>query len=407
MTLLADPPETEATPSAPADPRWLAPVVGALGALASLTVVLGIVALVWSSDELSPGTTSSVVSFAAGVWLGLGGATLQLAGVHVNFLPLLLVLLPLGTAALSLRWLLRRREDSDDGWVGGLLPRSVLLTVALWWIGYAAPSAFAVGLAYSGPALPVPWTLVGPLVGIPLAALALVLAREARSDEWLLGPHLDGSRLPIWARRSAVPALTGVGVLLSLGALIIVVAVALGWDDVLAVTEAVGGGGLAAATLWVVQAAALPNLAIWGVSFTAGPGFSVVDGASVTWGGAETSLMPLVPVLAALPQPQAFPWFVVLSVLVPVVAGGVIGHRAVRTLARLASLGTKLQAAGFAAVLAATIVTVLDLLGGGSLGGYRLSDIGAPAGWLFLCLAGELLVGALLVAAWDAWRLRR
>ena len=55
----------------------------------------------------------------------------------------------------------------------------------------------------------------------------------------------------------------------------------------------------------------------------------------------------------------------------------------------------------------AILIGALDLVGGATLGAYRLSDVGAPAGWLTLALAGELLVGALLHAVWDAWRLRR
>ena len=50
---------------------------------------------------------------------------------------------------------------------------------------------------------------------------------------------------------------------------------------------------------------------------------------------------------------------------------------------------------------------LLDVLGGGSLGMARLSDIGAPAGMMTLALLVELGVGAALVLAWDRWKLRR
>ena len=48
-----------------------------------------------------------------------------------------------------------------------------------------------------------------------------------------------------------------------------------------------------------------------------------------------------------------------------------------------------------------------DLVAGGSLGQFRLSGVGAPAGRLFLALLVELGVGALVVVLRDAWRLRR
>ena len=48
----------------------------------------------------------------------------------------------------------------------------------------------------------------------------------------------------------------------------------------------------------------------------------------MTWSGADAGLMPMVPVLAALPQPGAFPWFTALSCLVVVVVGGLVARRA-------------------------------------------------------------------------------
>ncbi|NYG35725.1 hypothetical protein [Janibacter alkaliphilus] len=58
-------------------------------------------------------------------------------------------------------------------------------------------------------------------------------------------------------------------------------------------------------------------------------------------------------------------------------------------------------------LVAAVALALLDAVGGGSLGGARLSDIGAPAGALALALAVEMGVGALLVVARDWWVLRR
>lgn len=405
MTLLTDPIE-DAPAAAPTRPLWMPVAIGALGAVASLLLVVAVVLGAWSADDLSPGTAGQATGAASAVWLAMGVARVELDGVHLGFLPLLLVAVPLVPAILALRWLMRRRVD-EDGWIAGLLPRGVLRMLGLWWGGHALVVLAATGLARLGPITPVPWTLIGPLVLLPLLAIAVVLSREARGDEWLLGPRLDGSDLPIAVRRAVGPALRGAGLLLLLGMALVVVMVAMSWDEVTAVRTAVGGGAVGGAVLWLVQGSALPNLGVWAVSFVAGPGFTAVDGASVTWSGARSGLLPLVPVLAALPQPQSFPWFVALGVLVPVVIGGVVARWSLRAVARLSSLGTKVTAAASASVLTAMVVAALDLLGGGSLGGYRLADIGAPAGWLLLALVGELLVGALAVACWDAWRLRR
>jgi hypothetical protein len=151
----------------------------------------------------------------------------------------------------------------------------------------------------------------------------------------------------------------------------------------------------------------LPNLALWAVSFVAGTGFSAVEGASATWTGSRTSLLPMIPVLGALPEPGAFPAFVAAVVLVPVLVGVLVGWRALRSVARLSTGRTKVVAVGVAVLVAAGSLGALDVVGGGSLGVARLRDIGAPAGAMALALLMELSLGALLVLAWDRWRLRR
>lgn len=408
MTILAE--STDTTVESDDTPEPLAPwvpvAVGAAGALSSLVLVVIGGLLVWSGDAQSPGTWQQALGAGSSLWLGLGGANLTLGAAHLSFLPLLLTLVPLLTAAGSAHWLVSRREESD-GWVAELLSAPLLRSLGLWWSGYAALTGCAVGLAFLGPIRPVWWTLMLPLVAVPLAAVSLVLARASRSDEWLLGPRLDGTALPVWGRRAVGPACKGAGLLVLVGSVLAIGAIALGWSDVIAVQTAVGGGVGATVILWVVQGASLPNFALWALSFLAGPGFAVVDGASTNWSGSRSSLMPLIPVLAALPQPHTFPWWVMFGALVPVVCGVVIGRWAVRAIARLSSATNKILVAGTSAVGAAALIGALDLLAGSSLGSYRLSEIGAPAAWLTLALAGELLIGAVIAALWDAWRLRR
>ena len=88
----------------------------------------------------------------------------------------------------------------------------------------------------------------------------------------------------------------------------------------------------------------------------------------------------MVPVLAALPQPGAFPWFTALSVLVVVAVGSFVARRALAEVARLSRLRTKLAVALAACTVTALALAVLDLVAGGSLGQFRLSAVGAPTG---------------------------
>ncbi len=268
-------------------------------------------------------------------------------------------------------------------------------------------SGIAVLLARSGPAAPVGWSLVHPFVTVPAIAAVAGVAAQRRHEEDLLDPTLARRVLPDALRRAVVPALRGVWTLIGVGCLLVVVAVAWRFGDVRHVQAALGAGMTGGAVLAVAQAASLPNLALWAVSFLAGPGFQVVDGASTTLTGSQSGLMPIVPVFAALPSPGDFPLVVLALVLVPVLVGGLIGRRALGSVARLASLRAKAAVALTSALLTAVLIGLLDAFGGGRLGTYKLSAVGAPALPLVVALAVELAVGALAVVAWDAWRLRR
>jgi hypothetical protein len=159
--------------------------------------------------------------------------------------------------------------------------------------------------------------------------------------------------------------------------------------------------------LALAQVTVLPNLALWAVSFLAGTGFSAVEGASATWTGARSSVLPMVPVFGALPEPGAFPGVMPLVVLVPVAVGAFVGWRSLRSVARLSTMRTKLTVTGVAVVVTALTIGLLDALGGGSLGAGRLADIGAPALAMTAALLVEVAIGAGLVLAWDRWKLRR
>ena len=114
---------------------------------------------------------------------------------------------------------------------------------------------------------------------------------------------------------------------MSAGLAVVLAMVALSWSQVTTISTAVAAGGLGSIVLALAQVASLPNLALWAVSFMAGPGFRVVEGGSVDWSGSDGGLLPMVPVLAALPQPGDFPWFTVLSVLVVVGVGAFVARR--------------------------------------------------------------------------------
>ncbi|GAA4396335.1 hypothetical protein GCM10023168_00110 [Fodinibacter luteus] len=381
-------------------------VVGLLTGLASVLVVVGPVVLAWLVEPVGAGTPGQAVGTGAALWLLTSGAHVAVGGVTVSLVPLA------GLALLVLVAWLGAREamvdvSTDGEYWWGLLPTPLAAALGAWWAGYAGAVVGAVALTFAGPVRVGPLSLVVPSVLVPLAALALALRPVALDDPDVLGPRLSLARVPDTIRRGVRPGLAGAGVLLAAGLVAVVAAVALAWGEVSTISEGVAAAGLGGVVLALAQVASLPNLALWAVSFLAGPGFRVVDGGDVTWSGAEGGLLPMVPVLAALPRPGAFPWFVALGGLVVVGVGAHAARRALSEVARLSRLRTKLAVAFWACVTTALVIAGLDVLAGGSVGQFRLADVGAPAGRLFLALLAELCLGALVVVVRDAWRLRR
>lgn len=391
----------------PAGSRWVrAAGVGVMTGLTSVLVVLGPVLLAWLVEPLATGDGWQAAGTGAALWLLVSGAHLDTGGAFLSVVPLL------GTVALvAVAWLGAREAmvdvstDGDHWW--GTLPRPLAAALGAWWAGYAVAVAVAVGLTFAGPFRVTPLSLVLPVVAVPLVALGLALRPVVADDPDVLGRRLGLAWLPDSLRRAVRPGLAGAAVLLGVGLVVVVASVALSWDQVSTISTAVAAGGVGAVVLALAQVVALPNLALWAVSFLAGPGFRVVEGGSVTWSGSEGGLLPMVPVFAALPQPGGFPWFTALSVLVVVAVGAFVARRALRAVARLSRLRTKLAVALSACAVTALTLAALDLVAGGSAGQFRLAAVGAPTGRLFLALLLELGLGALVVVLRDAWRLRR
>lgn len=381
-------------------------LIGIATGLVSALVVVVPVLVAWSSDPRSSAGAGDAVAVGSSLWLLAGGAHLVAGAATVSVSPLL----ALGLLVLLARYGAREamvQVSTEGAYWAGTLPRALAAAVGAWWAGYALVVGVGWVLAAGGSFSPRPWSVLLPLVVVPLLGLAVALRAVGRDDPDVLGPRLV-PMLPDTVRRAVGPGLAGAALLVGAGVLVVLGAALLAWPQVSAVQDDLAPTGGGAAVLVGAQVAGLPNLGIWVVSFVAGPGFSVVDGAGVSWDGAESGLLPMVPVFAALPQPGRFPGVVgVLCVLLVVAAGVWVGRRAVATVARLSRLRTKVAVAVSACFTTAAAIGLLDAVGGGSLGQFRLSSIGAPGGELVLALFVELVVGALAYVLRDAWRLRR
>lgn len=279
--------------------------------------------------------------------------------------------------------------------------RPALRVAGAWAGGYAAVLAVVGLFSLTGATQPHVVRWVAATVTVPGVMALIGMVRSLDHDD--VDDFLEALHVPAALRRGWRPALHTTAVLLAAGTLVALVAVAWSWQDVLALQRDLRPGLAGGVALAVLQVVALPNIGLWGLSFVAGPGFSVIDGAAVTWEGSSTALVPMIPVLAAHPQPALFPALTPVVALSLVAVGAWLGWQSLAATARLASLRAKVLTVVSAAGTTGAFVAALDWVGGGALGMDRLSDIGAPAGLLGLAVAGWLLVGAALVLLWD-WR---
>lgn len=370
----------------PAHPEWRAAGGGAATAGAGLLVVVVLLLLGMLAVPRASAGFGDALGLGALVWLVLGGGRVAVASGTIALTPLV------GFALL----VLLARTGARRGLPEAPGPR----LQGAWLGGYVAAGVAAVLLGLLAPVGPSLLSVVLPLLLVPGLGLAWAHGLPGRVE-----PAID--RLPTAVRRALVPGLQGAGLAVAAGGVVVLLGVLINLDRVGHIHSALGAGFFGGVVLVLLQLLAVPNVAIWALSFAAGPGFSSAGGAMTTWSGAESGVLPMIPLLAAQPQPGSLPWVVHLLVLVPVLIGAWTAHSGLRRMPRLAATSTKVRVVGASVLVAALAVALLDALAGGSLGGQRLADLGAPALTLMWVLVLELGLGAALVLVRDWWVLRR
>jgi hypothetical protein len=174
---------------------------------------------------------------------------------------------------------------------------------------------------------------------------------------------------------------------------------------VVELVRAVAHGPAGVLSLLVLGLLLLPNAVLWAAAYSVGPGFAVGVATSVAPTGVHVGDVPSFPLLGALPGTGSAPAVALLAVLVPVLAGALVGLHAVRTRPdgdRPGALVVPVRAA-LSGVLAGAALGGLALLTSGSLGNGRMSVLG-PDGWpVGLAAAGEVAALAALTS-WVAGR---
>nr|NLD39820.1 hypothetical protein [Actinomycetales bacterium] len=335
------------------------------------TALLAMVA--YAATAGAPGMADATWSTAVGagtrLWaLGFGG-TMLLDEAVLTLIPLGITLM----AVLLLRGSMRRASLGTLGQVGVAGGAFVVAVAALGLAGGVEAGRHllgAVGIAVvAGIA-----ALWGSSAGLPAP-----LARWLRQLPAEVG---EGAR-------SGMRLLRWLGLL---GVALVAAALFVSWDLVSEISGSLEAGAVSGIAFGLVQAAFLPNLSAWALSWVAGPGFTVGTGTSFAPTEVLTEPLPAIPVFGALPAPGSEPGLLV--VLVPVIFGAAWAlwrSRRAADPAGWAELGIRVGTA-FAVVFLGFLAWFL--LAGGALGPGRMAEVGITSPLLAaLVLAAEAVAG--------------
>nr|WP_255523954.1 DUF6350 family protein [Terrabacter sp. MAHUQ-38] len=381
---------TSTTSAASAMPAALR--AGMLAAVGTWTVVVLPALLGWlAAPETSVGWFSAV-SVASAIWFLGHGQSVGAGGVAISLTPLLLLLV---FVLIAYRWA-RRLAATERLRVGaGDWSRVAKWAVVPGFVtGYGLASAIFALFTLGGPATPGVAAVLGSLL-VPLAALGFVMIRP--DDE--SAPAFVRSwfrRGPTWLPSVWRVGWRGAGLLLAVGIVVVAVRLVLSWSAVADVQDQYAANVGAMVIIGLGQLALLGNAATWALSFLAGPGFQIALGSTIAPAAAQPGLLPLVPVLGALPQATDYPPMMYAVVFAPVAAGVWLGHRVDAELEFFGNVRARVSATAVAALIAVVVVVGLTALGNGAVGVDRLSAVGPHLGPFAAALAAEVVGGALL-----------
>jgi hypothetical protein len=345
--------------------------------LAAVVLLAGLAAAGGADGGGGADSTVERVARAGAVgWLAAYHVPLTIDGAPLGVLPLLPTLLVGALVARSAVGVATRcgiHQPVDAGWVAGAIAGThgvlgaVLALVATPTTITADPAQAAVGCAL--------------VAGV---AAGLGLARPCGLLPAALG------QVPGWVRPGVSAGLWGLAILLTAGLGTVLIALAASAFEVAQLSGSDAGSVLGLAALSIGY---LPNAAIAGLSWLAGAGVSV-GMLSVSPVAVHAGPVPAVPLLAALPQGPAQPWWV-LALAVPLLVGAVVGRRCA---AVGPDLPQRLRVLAVAATVAGFGSAVLGALAGGRLGAAVFDPVDIPSGPLAVAVLAVTLIGGCATA---------
>lgn len=319
---------------------------------------------------------------AGGLWLAAHRTALVLAGAPLGMLPLLPTVLLVAAVAHTVK--VTAVRAGLDG------RHKMRWLVAAAAAGHGVAAALLTALILAGDPSVISASPLWATIAAALVAAAAATAGAYRRCG--LVPAAQ-DRLPCWAGPAIAGGLRAAGVLLAAGLAVVLLGLAGSTAQVAELFESWGSAAGVALGLVALLAAYLPNAAIGGASWLAGPGVTV-GSVSATPFAVTPGALPPVPLVAALPEEGVGAWWLAAAAA-PVLAGVVVGRSAGR--AATDPIERLRVAIGGTAVLALACLLLAELAGG-RLGTFGAVDV--HAGQFALAAIGWALLPAGLVAWW-------
>lgn len=387
-------------------PLWLvAPAAGVASALIGLLVCDAVALAGWYlADGGAHGAPRDALRVGALGWLAAHGSGFQVRGAAVTMVPLGLTLFcgwvlwrvghRVGDAVSGHGPDADRIADGERDWT---VPGATLLLAT----AYAVTTGLLVALAGDAESAP----------GLGRAVLgALVLSLAVGGSAVAVG----SGRLPVWMATmpASVPATaaTMIAVLrwhLLASAALLVVALAMDWSAAANVMSQLQASPSGTVSMTVASLLLLPNAVAFAGSYLVGAGFTVGTGTLVTPTAVALGPLPLVPLLAALPDDGAAPSWAAYLLGLPAAAAAVGALRAQRRHPTTRwDQGALRGCVGGA--LAALAFGLMAGLAGGAVGPGRMQHVApfASSATIYAVAAFGVggLVGGLLATAWQRRR---
>lgn len=332
-----------------------------------------------AAPALGDATWLQAAAIGSGVWRLAHGGALAVSGASITLVPLGLTALAVAMVALSLR---RARVLTGTGVVGAAVGYTAVavLLASLPPSAAGGPGRTVLGASAVG--------VVGALLGQRRGGSRLVLPAAVRA--YVL-------RLPAELRAATAAGLRGAAIagatLAGLGVLLLGTSLVVGSAALLETVSALRADALGVAMILLASALLVPTVAVWAVSWSAGPGFAVGDGTLVAPEQVVVGPLPAFPLLAGLPGPSPIgSWTVFLVVLAGAGTGWFLHRRAAQP-RLLGSTGSALVAA----LVCAAGAFLLGAAASGSVGPGRMTQVGPDPLALAGAVAAEVGLGAVLV----------